>query len=211
MVLGLVSCGQKQLAPIRVNDTDFSKGRLGFQQDIGLDDLVKLHGHLCDGLLEGYLAMQQGLNALYPEGVTDRTNTRAVSKPSPCLTDAALYLSGGRYQYGSFYVSKDFDGLYMLQRADNGRAVAVVRKPGVKPAVIDEMGDKAIAGQLSPCELDELRALEDGYLAFLREANPAEIFEVRELEGFEWRPVLKNDFLKTDILNKDKPRCDGRR
>lgn len=41
----------------RVIDTDFSKGRLGFQQEIELDDLVKFHGHLCDGLVVGTKAL----------------------------------------------------------------------------------------------------------------------------------------------------------
>jgi acetolactate decarboxylase len=193
---------------IRVNDTDFSKGRLGFQQNIELQDLVKFHGHLCDGLAEGYLALQTGLRALYPDGVADRTNTRSVSKPSPCLTDAAIYISGGRYQYNSFYVSSDFEGLFILQRVDNGRAVAVKRRPGVKPAIIDEMGDKAIAGQLSPCELDELRLLEDQYLDYLQSNDPKVMFEVVALEGFVWQPELKNDFSKTDILNKAVVKCE---
>ena len=208
LLVGLTACSPK-IAPatIRVNDTVFSKGRLGFQQNISLQDLVKFHGHLCDGLAEGFFALQVGLDDLYPDGVVDRTNTRAVSKPSPCLADAAAYLAGGRYQFNTFFVSSDFDGLFVLQRVDNGRAVAVKRKTGVKPAVIDEMGAKAIAGQLSACELDELQVLENRYLAFLQQANPVEIFEVEALENFDWQPELRSDFLKTDILNKHASDC----
>ncbi len=194
---------------LRVNDTEFSKGRLGFQQEVTLEDLIKLHGHLCDGLAEGFIALQQGLFVLYPDSVVDRTNTRVISKPSPCLADAALYLTGGRYQYNTFSVAVDFEGLYILQRIDNGKTVAVIRPPGVKPPIIDVMGDKAILGQLSPCELDELRKLEDQYLEFLQKADPAKIFEVRELKHFQWQPVLRSDFPKTDILNKYAPQCKG--
>ena len=95
---------------IKVVDTDFSKGRLGLEHELNLEDLEKFHGHLCDGLVVGFLGLKEGLNELYPNGIVDRTNTRIVSKGSPCLTDAAVYLTGGRYQFNSFYVSNDIDG-----------------------------------------------------------------------------------------------------
>ena len=69
---------------ITVNDTDFSKGKLGNIQKIKVNDIAKLHGHVCDGLIEGYIALDYGLKELYPDGVVDRTNTRIVSKSSPC-------------------------------------------------------------------------------------------------------------------------------
>jgi formylmethanofuran dehydrogenase subunit E len=208
-VVGIVSCSPKQGDSIRVNDTDFSKGRLGFQQDIGLDDLVKFHGHRCDGLVVGYQALGEALRALYPDSPADRTNTRTVSQPSPCLTDAAIYLTGGRYQFNSFYASKDVAGLFVVQRLDTGRAVAVSLNEGVKPSEIDRLGSLAVRGELSPCGLDSLRAIEDGFTDFLLRTAPSANFTVRNLEGFEWRPVLKNDYPKTDILNKNQPNCDG--
>lgn len=192
---------------LRVNDTDFSKGRLGHEQIIDIDDLAKFHGHLCDGLLEGFLALRHGLYKLFPDSVIDRTNLRVASLPSPCLTDAAIYLSGSRYQYGSFYVSDALEGMYIAQRIDNGQAVRISRKPNVKPAIIDELGREAVAGKLSPCELDRLRELEDAYTRFLRESRPEDLFEATPLPNFVWRPVLKNDFAKTDILNKNAERC----
>lgn len=195
------------LKDIRVNDTDFSKGRLGNIQSIDLQDLEKFHGHLCDGLVEGFLALQQGLYALYPDSLVDRTNTRIVSQPSPCLTDVAIYLTGGRYQFNTFYASKDVKGLYIVQRIDNGKTVSVARKPNVKPTIIDEMGNKAINGELSACELDTLKQHEDLYMDFLLKTNPKDIFEILEANDFLWKPDLKNDFLKTDILNKDKSKC----
>lgn len=47
-------------------DTDFSKGRLNHKQTININDLEKFHGHLCDGLVVGALAMQEGMKVLYP-------------------------------------------------------------------------------------------------------------------------------------------------
>lgn len=100
---------------IKVVDTDFSKGRLGLEHTINLTDLEKFHGHLCDGLVVGFLGLNEGLKQLYPNGVVDRTNTRIVSKSSPYLTDAAVYVTGGRYQFNTFYVDNTIeDGFYII-------------------------------------------------------------------------------------------------
>ncbi len=192
---------------LAVNDTDFSKGRLGNTQTIEIQDVAKFHGHLCDGLVEGFLALQYSLYRLFPDSLIDRTNVRIVSKPSPCLSDAAIYLTGARYQFGTFYVNNNFEGLYIVQRIDNGKAINVVRKPDVKPTIIDQMGNQAIAGELSPCELDGLRKLEDAYTQFLLEHKSENLFEIKDLSDFVWLAVLKNDFIKTDILNKNARKC----
>ena len=193
---------------IKVNDTDFSKGRLGLEHELSLNDLEKFHGHLCDGLVVGFLGIKEGLDVLYPDGIVDRTNTRIVSKASPCLTDVAVYVTGGRYQFNSFYVDNSIeDGFYIIQRKDNGKTVVVNMKKGVKPAEIDELGKKAVQGELPACDLDKLKQLEDDFSEKLLSENPKDNFTVKEMTNFEWNPVLKNDFTKTDILNKNKEKC----
>ena len=192
---------------IRVNDTDFSKGRLGLIQTISLEDLTKFHGHLCDGLVEGMLALQTGLYVLFPDSIIDRTDVRVVSRASPCLTDAAIYLTGGRYQYNSFFVSNEVPGVYIIQRISNGKAVAVARREGVKPVEIDQLGQLAVTGQLSACSLDRLRQIEDQYADDLLRTPARQLFRVEELPDYQWKPILKSDFIKTDILNKDQPKC----
>lgn len=193
---------------IKVIDTDFSKGRLKLEHELTLNDLEKFHGHLCDGLVIGFLGIQQGLKVLYPNGIVDRTNTRIVSKSSPCLTDVAVYVAGGRYQFNSFYVDNSItDGFYIIQRKDNGKAVTVKMNKGVKPAIIGAMGKKAIAGELPACDLDKLKTLEDNFSKKLLNSDPKVNFTVTELIDFQWKPVLKNDYTKTDILNKNKKPC----
>lgn len=155
----------------------------------------------------GALAVKQAMQVLYPHQPIDRTNLRAVSKPSPCLTDVAVYVTGGRYQFNTFYVDARFNGLFILQRIDNGQAVSVSPNEGSKPAEIDSLGAVAIRQELPPCELDHLRQLEDRFTETLLNTNPAELFTVREIPGFEWNPVLKNDYLKTDVLNKNAAPC----
>lgn len=144
-----------------------------------------------------------GLKELYPDGIIDRTNTRVISKPSPCLTDAAIYITGGRYQYNSFYVSNDFEGLYIIQRIDNKKTIQVIRNKGVKPMVIDSLGNLAIEQKLYYEQLQDLRKLEEKYAQFLRNTPPNNNFTAKEIKDYNWNPLLKSDFIKTDIINKN--------
>lgn len=188
-------------------DTDFSKGRLTHKQTIIINDLEKFHGHLCDGLVVGALAIQQAMKVLYPNQPIDRTNLRIVSKPSPCLTDVAVYLTGGRYQFNTFYVDTDFEGLYIIQRIDNLKAVSVSLNKGVKPTAIDSLGNIAIKQELSPCEIDNLKKLEDDFTQTLIHSDASKLYNVIEISDFKWNPKTKNDYLKTDILNKNLSNC----
>jgi formylmethanofuran dehydrogenase subunit E len=196
-----------QFPAFKTIDTDFSKGRLSHEQNIGMEDLEKFHGHLCDGLVVGALAMEEAMRELYPNQVIDRTNLRIVSKPSPCLTDVAIYLTGARYQFNTFYVDTDFTGLYIIQRIDNLKTISVSLNEGVKPIAIDSLGTMAIEQELSSCELIYLKKLEDDFTQKLIDSDPKEIFTVKRISNFVWKPKLKNDYLKTDIINKLQPKC----
>lgn len=85
----------------------------------------------------GALVIQESMKELYLDQPIDRTNLRIVSKPSPCLTDVAIYLTGGRYQFNTFYVDSDFEGLFIIQRIDNQKSVSVSLNQGVKPIDIE--------------------------------------------------------------------------
>lgn len=210
ILLLLAACqapGPHEPEPIAVLDTDFSKGRLAHRQSVRLTDLEKFHGHRCDGLVLGYLALQEALSQLYPQGPVDRSDLRIAALPSPCLADAAIYLTGGRYQYHSFYVDPHLPGLFALQRQSDSTSLYIALKAGLKPAAIDSLGALAMAGQLSPCLIDSLRRLEDQFSAFLLESTPGELFEIRAAPDFRWQVQSKNDYRKSDILNKDLPAC----
>ncbi|MFN3639766.1 MAG: formylmethanofuran dehydrogenase subunit E family protein [Flavobacterium sp.] len=208
ILFAFTSCNTSDKFPeFETIDTDFSKGRLNHKQKITINDLEKFHGHLCDGLVVGALAMQEAMKELYPNEPIDRTNLRIVSKPSPCLTDVAIYLTGGRYQFNTFYVDTDFEGLYIIQRIDDLKTVSVSLNKGVKPTVIDSLGNIAIQQNLSPCDIDHLRKLEDDFTAMLLQSDPTKLYTVKEISNFKWSPKTKNDYLKTDILNKNLPDC----
>jgi acetolactate decarboxylase len=192
---------------IKVLDTDFSKGRLIHQQTITLDDAAKFHGHLCDGLVVGFLGLREALYKIYPDSIIDRTNTRIVSKSSPCLTDIAIYLTGGRYQFNTFYVSDSIKYAFIVQRIDNGKTYAVKLKPGIKPAAIDSLGNLANIGKLDACGIDSLHQVENRFLHQLLVTNPQGVFIVEQIANYPWSPILSKYFLKTDIVNKSMQNC----
>ncbi|ERM80201.1 hypothetical protein P872_14005 [Rhodonellum psychrophilum GCM71 = DSM 17998] len=99
------------------------------------------------------------------------------------------------------------EGLYVIQRIDNLKTVSVSLNKGVKPEEIDSLGNIATRRELSPCDLDHLRELEDDFTKTLFDSDPNKIFMVQEIPNFEWNPNTKNDYLKTDIVNKDLPNC----
>lgn len=203
----LSACSHNKQIKSKVIDTNFSKGNLDHSQTIFLKDVSKLHGHLCDGLVVGFIGANEALLKLYPDEVIDRTNTRIISKSSPCLADVAIYITGGRYQYNTFFVSDSIKYNYIIQRIDNGKTVGVKLMPGIKPIEIDSLGNLAIHKKLSPCQLIELKKLEDKFAKKLLNSNPKQIFIVEELTDFGWKPTLKSNFLKTDIINKKAGTC----
>lgn len=208
ILFAFVSCNTSDKFPeFETIDTDFSKGLLNHKQTITINDLEKFHGHLCDGLVVGSLAMQEAMKVLYPNQPIDRTNLRIVSKPSPCLTDVAIYLTGGRYQFNTFYVDTECEGLYIIQRTDDLKTISVSLNKGVKPTAIDSLGNIAIQQNLPPCDIDHLRKLEDDFTQTLIQSDPTKLFTVKEIQNFEWNPKTKNDYLKTDIMNKNLPDC----
>jgi acetolactate decarboxylase len=75
ILLAFASCNTLDKYPaFETIDSDFSKGRLNNKQIITINDLEKFHGHLCDSLVIGALAMQEAMKKLYPNQPVDRTN-----------------------------------------------------------------------------------------------------------------------------------------
>jgi acetolactate decarboxylase len=190
-----------------VVDTDFSKGRLGHEQRITLNDLITFHGHWCDGLVVGALGLGEALQELHPNAPIDRTDLRIISRSSPCLTDVAVMLTGGRMQFGTFQVSDTIPGLYIVQRISDGRAFSVKLRPGVKPAAIDSLSPLAVQRKLSPCGLDSLRVIEARFGEDLLAQDPKTAFKVEEMHGFQWPASACPTYTKTDILNKNAAPC----
>jgi acetolactate decarboxylase len=96
------------------------------------------------------------------------------------------------------------DGLFTVQRIDNLKAVMVKSNKGVKPGEIDKLGAMAVKGELSACDLDNLKELEDNFTQKLLSTDPKENFTVTEISDFLWNSDFRNTYIKTDISNKNK-------
>ena len=192
---------------MKVMDKDFSKGRLTNEQTISLEDVSKLHGHMCDGLVLGFIGLREALYQLFPDSIIDRTNVRIISKSSPCITDIGIYLTGGRYQFNTFYVNDTIQYLYIVQRIDTGKAIGIKTVPNLVPPQIKELGALAVKGELDACGLDSLRNLEDNFIIKLKSSKPNDLFILTDFPNFIWLSPLEKTYLKTDVINKNKPKC----
>ena len=195
---------------VRVLDTDFSKGRLSNDQNINIEDIAKFHGHICDGLVVGYLGLRETLYKIFKDSVIDRTSLKIVSKSSPCLTDVAIYLTGARYQYNTFYVDDSIPYLMIAGNIDSNKYFGFKLKPNIKPFAIDSLGKLATLGKLDACNLKILKELEDDFSKLLLSQPPYTFFKIEEIKNYFWNPILKSNFIKTDIINKSVNKCENR-
>lgn len=192
-----------------VLDTESSLGPYASRtKTITLKDLVKMHGHACDGLVTAACALAVGLAELYPDGVIDRTDTGVISNNSPCFGDVAAYLTGGRIRFGTQKIDPRLGNEFILYRFSTGRAVRVYLKPGVFPAEIVDL-EKAIRG--GNYTLDDVRRcqkLQWEYARGLVNRPLTESFGVEKLDNFVWDPDpyphrgVRGDVLLKDVLKR---------
>lgn len=100
---------------------------------VTLKDLVRFHGHDCEGLTTAACAAWVAFKILFPDGIIDRSVLRGISGESPCMSDAVAYLTGARLQYGTlgFFKDKRYSHAIILYREDTKVAVLSTWKEGI--------------------------------------------------------------------------------
>ena len=183
---------EKNLPVFKVLDTESSHGRYSqYTKEITFDDLVKFHGHACDGLYRGTYALSVAFKILFPSGVIDRTDLRAISRNSPCLGDAASYLTGARVRFGTQDVMNEPGVWYILQRISTGEAVKVTEEDGFFPAKISDAEASLISATKEelPEMLDHLKSLQDNWVKnTLLKTRPEDHYHARKIEH-KWNDV----------------------
>ena len=190
-----------------VLDTESSHGRYSLStKEITFDDLVKFHGHACDGLYRGTYALSVAFKILFHGGVIDRTDLRAISRNSPCLGDAGSYLTGARVRFGTQDVMSEQGVWYILQRISTGEAVKVTEDRGFFPAEISDAEALLVTATREelPGKLDHLKSLQDNWVKnTLLKTKPEDHYHAREIE-YKWKEVpYSNRGIRTDIIFKD--------
>ena len=172
---------------VRVLDTESSLGPMAkTPQEVTLGDLIRFHGHPCDGLVAAAEGITLGLKTLFPEGSVDRTDVAAATNASPCYSDVAAYLTGARTIYGTLVIDKSLGDEWFLLRRSTGRAVRVRLRPGAKPAEIPAM-EKALRAE--GCDgplIARLQALQMEFIHRLLASPPKSLYDVDVLPAFPY-------------------------
>ena len=115
-------------------------------------------------------------------------------------------MTGGRYQFNTFYVDNEIEGIYKVERIDTEESLLIKIKDDLIPKKIPEMGKMAVQQKLSACELSELKSIEDDFSQYLLREDAEEFFTIERTKS-DWNPKEKNDYVKTDVINKNMGAC----
>jgi len=193
-------------APVfAVRDTESSLGPYATRtKTITLKDLVKMHGHPCDGLVTATCALSLGLRELYPDGVIDRTDTGGICNNSPCYADVVAYLTGGRIRFGTQKIDPGMGNEFILYRFSTHQAVKVTLKPGVFPVEASRLEAKIRRGDFSVADMRRCQQLQWEYARSLPQRPLAESFTLTLLAHFTWQPdAYEHLGTRGDIINKN--------
>lgn len=196
---------------IRVRDTDSALGRYSLKtKEIGLKDLARMHGHLCDGLVIAFVEIKAVFERLFPEGVVDRTDLRAVSKNGPCWVDAVSWMTGARINFQTLRIDNSVGDGFIIQKISTGETYQVSLKPGVFPAKQADLEARIRAARaegkpVTATEIAELERQADRLSQKMLTTPPSILLDVRPLPNYRFVPM---DLLGTrgDIVNKNMPR-----
>ena len=197
--------------PIVVKDTDSALGRYSLKtKEIGLKDLARVHGHMCDGLVIAYVEISAVLGKLFPDGVVDRTDLRAVSKNGPCWVDTVALMTGARINFQTLRIENGIGDGFIIQRISTGQAYDVHLKPDVFPKDQAALEDKIRklrreGNPVAGSDIDAVEKMADAMNLKLLTTPPADLLEIKELPGYKFTAV---DLFggRGDIVNKDMPR-----
>lgn len=132
-----------------------------------LSEAVQFHGHLCPGLVIGYVASRAGMEAIGVDRSEDEELIAIVENDS-CAVDAVQWLTGCTFGKGNFFFRDYGKQVYTFAVRPSGKAVRLSLKPDAGRRPDDE-------------NLPQEKQRAERIKALLA-ADPKEIFDVREIE-----------------------------
>lgn len=191
--------------------TKGTQGRYyAYTYPVTLKDMIRFHGHDCEGTIHAANNARLAFNILFPDGIIDRSVLWGISGTSPCWSDAVAFLTGARLQYGNLGFFKDarYSHAILLYREDTGMAVLATWKKGINnipgepvmlPGAIEwtpEIDNEAVmklkvdvktaGGTPTPYQVDQLRYLQyrsvNEILSHPLEAS----YQTKVIENFRW-------------------------
>lgn len=177
---------------------------------VTMKDIVKFHGHDCEGLSHAAACAKVAFNILFPDGIIDRSVLRGISGTSPCWSDAIAFLTGARIQYGNlgFFKDKKYGHAIILYREDTGVAVLATWKKGInnipdEPVVLpgsitwipqvnqEEVMNlkevvKKAAGKQTPYQVDLMRHYQWKYVNDVFSRPLEDSYQAQTIQSFKW-------------------------
>ncbi len=184
---------------------------------VTLKDLVRFHGHDCEGTTHAANAAWVAFQTLFPDGIIDRSVLRGISGTSPCWSDAVAYLTGARLQYGTlgFFKDKRYSHAILLYREDTDTAVLATWKQGInnipgepvmlpgkidwEPTVSMEKVNalkavvKQAGGNPTPYQVDLMRHYQWQHINDILEHPLAASYQAKVIEDFVWEDWIDPD------------------
>jgi formylmethanofuran dehydrogenase subunit E len=202
---------------------------------VTLKDLVKMHGHDCEGLTHAANCCYAAFKILFPDGIIDRSVLWGITGKSPCWSDVTAYLTGARVQYGNlgFFKDKRYGHCIVLYREDTERAVLVTWKKGINnipwetvmlPEKIQwetkvnmqEVMDlknkvRKAGGKCNAYEVDLMRYYQYLHINDVLNHPLEESYQTKVIEDFKWEDwidpakAVAKPHKRADIRKKDFP------
>lgn len=200
-----------------------------------IKDMIKWHGHDCEGTTHAANIMKIAFEILFPDGIIDRSVLKGISGTGPCWSDAVAFLTGARLQYGNlgFFKNKDYNHAIILYRTDTKVAVLATYKKGInnipgEPVVLPEKINwktkvnmqevmdlkkevKNAKGNPSPYQVDLLRFYQWQHVNDILSHPLHESYQAKIIEDLNWddwvdnTKGITNSFERSDTRLKNHP------
>ncbi len=200
--------------PLWVRDTDGAIGRLSLHpKRLALEDLARMHGHLCDGLVVAWVELHAALGRLFPDGVVDRTDLRVASKNGPCWADAAAWMTGARVNHGTLVLDNAVGDGFLVQRVSTGATVRVALVPGVYPPALAtverSIRERRSRGEIvGAADIDRFETEAAEFSRRLLNTPPELAVSLSRMPSDSLPRTSRNPVApRSDIINRDQPRA----
>jgi len=202
---------------------------------VTIKDIVKWHGHDCEGTTHAANNMKMAFKILFPDGIIDRSVLKGISGTGPCWSDAVAFLTGARLQYGNlgYFKNKDYNHAIILYREDTKVAVLATWKKGInnipgEPVVLPgkikwktkinmqavinlKMKVKNSKGRPTPYQVDLLRYYQWMHVNDVLSHPLEDSYQTKIIKGFKWddwvdkRKTIPNPHARGDIRLRNFP------
>lgn len=202
---------------------------------VTLKDIVKWHGHDCEGTTHVACCCKAAFDILFPDGIIDRSVLSGITGKSPCWSDGVAFLTGARLQYGNlgFFKEKKYGHAIVLYREDTGVAVLATWKKGInnipgEPVVLpgeitwkpknnmEEIMDlkrvvKKAKGKPTPYQVDLMRYYQWSHVNDILNHPLKDSYQAKVIDDFKWEDwvdpskAVPNPHKRGDIRLKNYP------